>query len=75
MDPQVVLEIRSLISFCAHFFPDAETIAAPTESARRKDRIMASETSGERKTEFSAGRSLVERNRLEASREEDYDIN
>jgi hypothetical protein len=44
--PQVVLETSSLISFRAHFIPEAETIAAPVHSARRKDRIVAIETSG-----------------------------
>jgi hypothetical protein len=49
--PQVVLETSSLRLFCAHSIPDAETIAAPAKSARRKDRILASETnSGERQT-------------------------
>jgi hypothetical protein len=43
--PQVVRETSSLISFCAHFVPVAETIAAPASSAR-KDRIVVSETSG-----------------------------
>jgi hypothetical protein len=43
--PQVVLETSSRISFCAHFVPDAETIAAPANSMRM-DRIVACETSG-----------------------------
>jgi hypothetical protein len=42
--PQFVLETSSLRLFCAHSVPDAETIAAPAKSARRKDRIVASET-------------------------------
>jgi hypothetical protein len=43
--PQVVLETSSRILFCAHFVPDAETIAAPANS-KRMDRIVACETSG-----------------------------
>jgi hypothetical protein len=43
--PQVVLETSSLISFCAHSVPDAETIAAPANSTRM-DRIVACKTSG-----------------------------
>lgn len=43
--PQVVLKTSSLISFCAHFVPDAETIAAPANSTRM-DRIVARKTSG-----------------------------
>jgi hypothetical protein len=43
--PQVVLETSSLISFCAHSVPDAETIAAPANSTRM-DRIVACERSG-----------------------------
>jgi len=39
--PQVVLETSSSISFCAHFVPVAETIAAVANSAWRKDRIVA----------------------------------
>lgn len=43
--PQVVLETSSSMSFCAHFVPVEETIAAVANSAR-KERIMACETSG-----------------------------
>jgi hypothetical protein len=51
--PQVVLETSSSISVCVHFVPFAETIAAVANSARRKERIVACETSGNILTRWS----------------------